>query len=211
LAASDGVRRPVAGAPQQPDAPPPRRSRLWPLVLGGALLLGAAAVGVIGLVNGGGEAAPRSATTARTTSTPPATTSTAPAPTASARGTNAYADGLARLIAAVGQRNGLTLAVRVDLIPRHGGDVTGPAAILRYRRRVTGAAIAIGLVDDATVAAWKRAGPTGQASSLRAWARLVRRLLPGAAVEIAVVGGAGTVATASVARGDDAVVVRLPG
>ncbi len=147
---------------------------------------------------------------ARSAAADPVTAEVTPAPGPSADGPTRYARELAGLVAAVGARNGLNLAVRADLIPRAGGDATASTAVAAYRPTVTGAALAVGLVDQAGVDAWKAAGPTGQARAIQAWATLLRGLLPNADIEIAVVGGAGAVARGSLPAGARDVAVTLP-
>ena len=126
-----------------------------------------------------------------------------------AAGPTRYARELASLVAGLGLRNGLTLDVRVELIPRAGGDATSADETAAYRSIVTGAALAVGLVDQATVDAWRAARNEGQGGVIRAWATLLRGLLPHAEIEIAVVGGAGEVAHGTLAAGSTEVAVAI--
>jgi hypothetical protein len=202
------VRRPVtAGAPRRTAA---RRGRLP-----GAAI----AIVAVALIMAGGlwyvtrsrlDNATSRLDAARSAATAAATAPAARTAAPTADGPTRYARQLAALVSDVGARNGLTLATRVELIPSAGGDAQAEADIAAYRQAVTGAALAIGLVDQPTVDAWKAAGPDGQAKALQAWAAVVRGLLPKADVEIAVVGGAGPVARASLPPGAENVTVTLP-
>ncbi len=120
-----------------------------------------------------------------------------------------YESELAALISSVALRSGLHLSVKAALVPRSGAATT-PTALAAYRRAVTGAALAVGLSDQAAVDAWRAAGPSGQAGLIQSWAGLLRGLLPAAQVEIAVVGGAGVVARGTLAVGAPDVTVHLP-
>jgi hypothetical protein len=154
------------------------------------------AIGAIALAAAGGLAI-WTATRGKAPARPPATS-------------QRYATELAGLVTAVATRNGLNLTVRARLVPGEPIADATPSAVLSYRRSVTGAAIAIGLTDQIAVDAWKAAGSAGQASLLQSWVGLVRGLLPAATVEVAVVGGAGVVARATLAAGATTVDVRLP-
>jgi hypothetical protein len=204
------VRRPVtsSGRAERPERGSSRANRIAIAIVAAVLVL----AGGLWLVSRQwlDQANGRLTAARSTASSPVATAATPAAAAASADGTTAYARQLAGLVTAVGQRNGLTLATRADLIPHAGGNAQDQTAVAAYRTSVTGAALAIGLVDQATVDAWRAAGRDGQAKALQAWTALVRGLLPNADVEIAVVGGAGPVARASLPAGARDVAVTLP-